>query len=168
MKGHAPGVKKIWVGCIIWYNVFMPKKAIGFLVLGIIIVAVLVYLFVMKGYSGKGTSVSQILPTQNPSTAASESSTQETGSVTSTKLSLVVTSPKDGDTLGSTNAVFKGKTAPGADVFVNDQLGKADANGNFSISVGLDEGSNQIVVSANDSAGNAAEQDLNVTVTSFQ
>ena len=79
-----------------------------------------------------------------------------------------MTSPQDGSTLDSTNVTVKGKTTPDADVFVNDQSGKADVNGNFSISIGLDEGANQIVVSANDSLGNATEQDLNVTVTSFQ
>ena len=47
-------------------------------------------------------------------------------------------------------------------------VGTVDASGNFSISIGLDEGTNQIVVSANDSAGNATEQDLNVIVASFQ
>jgi hypothetical protein len=73
----------------------------------------------------------------------------------------------DGDTLGSTNATVKGKTVASAEVFVNDVVGKADINGNFSINVALDEGENQIVVSANDANGNAAEQAINVVVTSF-
>lgn len=144
------------------------KKAVGYFLLAIFVVAILafVYLFFKKGYSGNGITIAPIL--QNTTSQISPQAAKETGTVTSTKISLIVTSPKDGDTLGSTNATVIGKTAPSADVFVDDQSGKADSNGNFSISLGLDEGSNQIVVSANDSNGNAAEQDLTVNVLTFQ
>jgi hypothetical protein len=132
----------------------------------IIAVFVGVYFFVTKGYSGKGINIPQILPTQN-SNPTSKTGNGETGSVASTKISLTIISPKDGDILGSTDASVKGKTTPGAEVFVDDQEGKADVNGNFTINIGLDEGQNQIVVLANDADGNAAEQDLSVTVASF-
>ena len=145
----------------------MPKKIAGYVLVGIISVAVLalVYLFVAKGYSGKGINLAPIVETITP--GGTSQPTQEAGSPTSNKIFLTVTSPKNGDALTSTNLTAKGKTTPGADVFVNDQAGKADANGNFSISIGLDEGANVIVVSANDAEGNATQQDLNVTVTSF-
>jgi len=145
----------------------MPKKITGYVVIGAVAIAVLilVYLFITKGYSGKGISI--VPNMQTPTPEISSQLGQEAGSVTSDKISLTVTSPKDGDVLGSTNAVIKGKTTPSADVFVNDQSGKADTNGNFLISIGLDEGANLIVVSANDAEGNATQQDLNVTVVSF-
>ncbi len=146
----------------------MPKRVTSLIVGGVAVVAVLilVYFFVTKGYSGRGINLN---PTaQNPTSGgASEIVNQETGAVTSNNISLTITSPVNGGTLASTDATVKGKTAPGADVFVNDQSGKADANGNFSISLGLDEGINQIVVSANDADGNAAQQNLSVTVVSF-
>ena len=146
----------------------MPKKTGGYIVTGLVVIAVLilVHLFITRGYSGKGVGV---VTTQTPTpTTSSQAATQGAGTVASDKISLTVTSPKNGDTLDSTNVTVKGKTTPGADVFVNDVVGKADASGNFSISIGLDEGSNVIVVSANDSVGNATEQDLNVTVASFE
>jgi len=145
----------------------VSKRVIGYTVVGLVVVAVLILIrfLVINGYSNKVTSV---LPSVQVTPSASPQSEKGTGTVASTKISLVVTSPQDGSTLDSTNVTVKGKTTPDADVFVNDQSGKADVNGNFSISIGLDEGANQIVVSANDSLGNATEQDLNVTVTSFQ
>ena len=146
----------------------MAKKITGYIAIGLVVIAVLVlvYVFITKGYSG-GNVTTLTTGTANPSGSTSQP-VGTPGTVTSSKISLVVTSPQDGSTLSSTNVTVKGKTSPNADVFVDDQSGKADANGNFAISIGLDEGQNQIVVSANDSVGNAAEQDLNVTVTSFQ
>lgn len=92
----------------------------------------------------------------------------ETGSVTSDKISLEVTSPADGAKLTSATTTVKGKTAPMADVFINDKETKADSNGNFSLSLSLDEGENQIVVIVNDSLGNSAEKDILVTVQTFE
>lgn len=147
----------------------MAKKITGYVVAGLVVIAVLilVYVFITKGYSGGNVVTTPVTGTANPSGNTSQP-VGTLGTVTSGKISLVVTSPKDGSTLSSTNVTVKGKTSPSADVFVDDQSGKADASGNFAVSIGLDEGQNQIVVSANDSLGNAAEQDLNVTVTSFQ
>jgi hypothetical protein len=142
-----------------------------YLFLGILfIVLMLAYLFFSKWNLGKITSLNQIIPNQLPVATSQEETqgqSQETGSITTTKISLTITSPKDGETLGSTNATVKGKTVANAEVFVNDVVGKADANGNFSINVALDEGDNQIVVSANDANGNAAEQSISVIVASF-
>jgi hypothetical protein len=146
----------------------MPKKTIGYVIVGVVVIAILilVHFIITTGYLGKGINATPVGQIATPS--GSPQPTQGTGSVTSAKISLTITSPKDGSTLDSTNAVVKGKTSPNADVFVNDQSGKADASGDFSISIGLDEGSNVIVVSANDSSGNATQQDLNVAVASFQ
>ena len=142
----------------------MLKKIIGYVVVGLIVIAVLILvrLFLTNGYPENGSGT-----TSNTQTPATNTPLQ-TESPTSAKISLTITSPLNGTTLGTTNAVIKGKTTPGADVFVNDQTGIADANGNFSISIGLDEGVNQLVVSANDTEGNATQQSLSITVVSFQ
>jgi hypothetical protein len=146
----------------------MPKKISGYVIVSLIVIAglILVHYFVTAGYSGNGI---KIIPTiQSPtSTATPETTSKETGATESNKISLSIISPKDGETLSSTNVVVKGKTSPNADVFVNDQSGKSDTNGNFSITIGLDEGQNVIVVSANDSVGNATERDLTVNIASF-
>lgn len=136
----------------------------------LLVILMLLYLFFSKWDLGKVIDLNQILPTQVPAATTqgqTESQTQETGNIATYKISLTITSPKEGETLDSTNATVKGKTVASAEVFVNDAVGKADANGNFSINVALDEGENQIVVSANDANGNAAEQTINVVVTSF-
>lgn len=141
------------------------KKVAGYIVFGILVIGViiLVRMYVPKGNQNAGTSTVNQAPA--PSSTPVVASGDE--NVASNKISLVVNSPQDGATLNSTQVVVKGKTAPNADVFVNDQAGQADANGNFSISVTLDEGQNQIAVSANDADGNATQQNLSVTVVSF-
>jgi hypothetical protein len=121
----------------------------------------LAYFVLTKGYSGNGINIAPILPNATPSSDTTDEP------VMSDKISLTVTSPKAGETLDSTNATVKGKTVAFAEVFVNDQSGKADAAGNFTINVGLDEGDNQIEVSVNDSEGNVSQLVLNVTVVSF-
>lgn len=139
----------------------MSKKWIWsvVLVLAIVAIGVGIYIFVFKGFSNGTIKITPIVQNQ-PST--------ETGSIASNTISLDVTSPIDGETLSSTNATVTGKTVPSAEVFVNDATDKADTNGNFSINISLDEGQNEIVVSANDANGNVAEKDLTVTVASFQ
>lgn len=92
---------------------------------------------------------------------------QPTGGTTSqgNQITLNVASPQDGATVSDANISVSGKTLPGADVFVNETELTADANGNFSTQLTLDEGENTISVSANDNSGNSAEQELTVTYT---
>lgn len=144
------------------------KKSVGYFLLAIFIIAILtgVYFFLVKGYPVNKSGLNSAV--QNITGSTSVEVTNEKGSVTSKEISLVVISPKNGDTLSSTNVTVTGKTAPNADVFVNDAEGKADMNGNFSITLGLDEGKNQITVSANDANGNAAEETIMVNISSFQ
>jgi len=87
---------------------------------------------------------------------------------TSQDIALNVTSPLNGITITTGKVVtVKGKTTAGAEVFVNDQSTMADANGNFSVVLTLDEGPNNIVVTVNDVDGNVAEQSLSVNVQTF-
>jgi hypothetical protein len=131
------------------------------------------YLNLLKPQSQTPTSsdvfnYGDVTPNHNQTPSASSSNaTNETGSVNSKDVKLIVAYPANGSTLNSTALTVIGKTSPGAEVFINDQATKADANGNFSLKIALDEGKNGLAVTANDAFGNVAEQDLSVNVQSF-
>ncbi len=80
-----------------------------------------------------------------------------------TEISLTVTSPVGGSSTTSTKTTVSGKTSPKAEVFANEAEGIADSNGNFSLSVALDEGENSIIVTAVDADGKVAEKEILVT-----
>lgn len=86
---------------------------------------------------------------------------------TAEKFFLDVASPKDGDTLSANSVLVEGKTAPLAEVFVNDAEALADSTGNFSVKMGLEEGENSITIMANDEVGNYAEKEIIVNVETF-
>ena len=94
--------------------------------------------------------------------------TEEANIPRATEITLTITSPSDGATVTASSLTVKGKTAPWAEVFVNDIGTVADANGNFSAKLTLDEGENPIVVFANDADGNVAEKEITVTYNSGQ
>jgi hypothetical protein len=79
------------------------------------------------------------------------------------QISLTISSPFNGSTVTTSKATVKGKTLPKAEVFANEAEGLADANGNFSLSVSLDDGENSIIVTAVDENGNVAEKEVMVT-----
>lgn len=94
------------------------------------------------------------------------------GSVSPTKatqlvsgIQLAVTSPSGNVTVSSSSLTVRGKTVAGAEVFVNDLETKADASGNFSVTLTLDEGENYILIVTNDASGNYAEKEFTVTYT---
>lgn len=123
---------------------------------------------VMNKEPSNGYVLNSPAPSNSPESSASPSGAKVNVSVsTSNKISLTVTSPAAGTTLNSANVTVKGKTAPNAEVFINDASTKADANGNFSLTLTLDEGDNNLVITANDSDGNVAEQELSVNVQTF-
>ena len=78
--------------------------------------------------------------------------------------SLKVTQPTDAAVINQGTVIVKGQTVPGATVSVNDEAGKADGSGNFSIPIDLDEGIDAIDVIAVNENGDAAEVLLLVTV----
>lgn len=86
-----------------------------------------------------------------------------TSNASPTIISLTVTSPADKSTVTSSSVKVQGKTAPNAEVFVNEQETKADNNGSFSLTMTLDEGENYLFIMANDENGNVAEKELTVT-----
>lgn len=84
-----------------------------------------------------------------------------------TQITLDITAPENNSTVTKSSVVVTGKTAPKAEVFVNDVETVANNAGNFSVTLTLDEGENPIVVVANDADGNMAEKELMVTYTSI-
>jgi hypothetical protein len=76
---------------------------------------------------------------------------------------LTVTSPINNALVTTTSINVIGTTIPKAEVSVNEADTIADAKGNFSAKITIDEGDNFIAVVATDENGNIAEQDLSVT-----
>lgn len=117
-------------------------------------------------YRARQTSVTPgalVTPTEGSSVTTGSPAPNEPAGGSSTKISLSISSPPNGATVTRSSLTVRGKTAANAEVFVNELETKADASGNFSISVTLDEGENYIIVMANDAAGNVAEAELTVT-----
>jgi uncharacterized protein YfaP (DUF2135 family) len=79
-------------------------------------------------------------------------------------LPLSITQPLDAAVLTSTALNVSGRTTAGASVAVNEASGLADAQGNFSVPVNLEEGPNALDIIANDGQGRTGETLLMVTV----
>lgn len=92
------------------------------------------------------------------------SSTNEAVSMVS-GITLTISTPSNNTTVSGNSLTVKGKTVAGAEVFVNDSETKADAGGNFSVILTLEDGENYILVVANDAVGNYSEKELNITYT---
>ena len=84
------------------------------------------------------------------------------------EISLIVSSPVNGQIVSTTTITVTGKTTPNADVSVNDKEVKADAKGNFSATISLDEGDNTIFVTASNDAGQSSDWEATVTYTPTQ
>lgn len=76
---------------------------------------------------------------------------------------LLVFQPANGVQVSESLILVSGKTAANAEVFINEKETVADVNGNFRVTLDLDEGENLIIVTANDEDGNIAEQEFVVT-----
>ncbi len=79
--------------------------------------------------------------------------------------SLTVLTPSDGQSFSKdqNTATVTGTTDPGVSVTVNGYWAVLDENNNFSYTLPLQNGDNQIKVIATDQAGNKTEKDLKVT-----
>ncbi|MGC9060015.1 MAG: S8 family serine peptidase, partial [Thermoplasmata archaeon] len=78
--------------------------------------------------------------------------------------SLKVTNPENGIVIPTNIVNVTGTTDPGATVLVNGVPATVLADGKFFCEITLNEGANTILVSANDSAGNTNNIELNVIV----
>ncbi|GEM_PF-985176 len=106
--------------------------------------------------------------TQTVSQAMPLSSQAVEGAMTEAGLKLTVTSPKDKSKVRSAILTVTGKTAPNADVSVNDKDLVTNRIGYFATTVTLDEGENTIDIIAVDGDGNYAEKELTVTYESTE
>jgi hypothetical protein len=86
-----------------------------------------------------------------------------TTSPVSTDPNLIITSPVPNTVVTTAAVSVTGKTFPNAEVYVNDTDTVADATGLFSATVTLEDGENVLSISANDTDGNVAEQEIIVT-----
>jgi hypothetical protein len=80
-------------------------------------------------------------------------------------LLLKVDEPEDESTVDTPEIEVIGTTAPDAEVSINGQPADVDAEGNFSTTITLQEGLNQIEVVASDYEGKKASRILTVTYT---
>ena len=112
--------------------------------------------------SGNQAEVNLIVNSMPSTTPTATSGIQITTSTDA--LPLTVTQPTDGATLNTNDVTIIGQTSPGATVTVNSVTDVADAAGNFSISLSLDNGPNALDVIAIDNNGNQGELLLMVNV----
>jgi hypothetical protein len=135
----------------------------GILIICIAIISVIVTGAFMINNQKKKVSVPPLGESTisiTPDTVVTAATVQEVSEIT-----LSVISPLSGTSVTSANVAIKGKTLPKAEVFANEAESVADGNGNFSLTVALDEGENSIIVTAIDSDGNVAEKEILVTYT---
>ena len=104
----------------------------------------------------------------NKSNTVVPSQSTASGTAQSQQIQLTVTSPTDGQTVTTPNIIVTGKTVGEAEISINEKDIVADAEGNFSIPVILDEGENILSISAHDKEGNYAEKELTIIFESEQ
>lgn len=101
-----------------------------------------------------------------PLISAEASATPTTTEQPTGTLPLSVVSPVDLSLLSSTSAVVEGKTLPNTHLVIQTEINtyylRSDAQGTFSQSVNLTTGSNDIVVTALNEAGESAQKTVTV------
>lgn len=144
------------------------KKSLLFVAIVIIIFAGFIAL--RKQRTSENTKQTEPVPTSliqkqvTPTIILSQTGTQIQGQ--SKIIPLVVSEPSNNMVTTSPTISVKGKTVANADISINEKDLKADAQGNFSTTISMEEGENIIAVLAVDEAGNFVEQDLIVTLNS--
>ncbi len=126
-------------------------------------IAIILAVVVASGIAIRQYTIRQPSPSSSDVTIeASPTPKTETKSLVQ-GIMLTVSSPANNTTVTSGSLTVRGKTVAGAEVFANDAETRANASGNFSVKLTLDEGENYILVVANDANGNYAEKELTVT-----
>jgi hypothetical protein len=77
-------------------------------------------------------------------------------------LKIQILSPSHQSIVTSPYITLRGKTSAQAEVFVNDKETTADAQGNFSVALTLEEGENPIMIVVNDQNGNVGEEEISL------
>lgn len=141
------------------------KKGVLFLIFFLLIITG-VYLY-KKGFRNLQPAQKFFFKNQKVKTTVSQTFENQKELVvkeTFQGITIEVYEPKDGQVVKNSNLTVKGKTAPLAEIFINEKELKADNQGNFNTSLFLDEGENIITVVASDEQGNYAEKELTVTL----
>lgn len=112
----------------------------------------------------------------NPSNLITNNSSQITTTVTplpktpegkmAAEILLTISEPVDKSTVTFPNLIIRGKTVANAEVSINDQTLPANANGDFSAQVSLEEGDNYFYITAIDANGNSSEKEIMITYES--
>lgn len=139
----------------------MVKKI--FLVFLILVFAIIIF----SNYQKNNPAVKKMFDLKNIGIVQPTDS-MEKSTKNSEKIFLQVIEPKNNVTVANQAIILTGKTISNGFVFVNDQEFKADSNGNFSTTVILEEGENNILVVVSDNDGNSAEKDIVVNLESTQ
>jgi len=136
----------------------------------IVLILLIVLVLVLGAFACTGK---QAIPapssTPTPTSIAAATPTPPTSTATPAALFLKVTSPEDQSAVSTASIQVSGSTIVGAVVSVsvndNTQMADVDQNGNFQVTVPLEEGPNQIDVVASDQEGN--EQSSTITVMMY-
>lgn len=144
--------------------------------LGLLLLVALVFVGIvrqrrtLKSASTQTPSTVAVTPINDQQAASGESAVIPSVSpiFTNGGLTLTISSPTSGQTVSTAKITIVGKTAPKAEVFINDEELLADATGNFSLSLTLEEGENYILIVANDADGKYVEKELSITYTPAQ
>ncbi len=127
------------------------KKFTGiFLGLLVLIVVVVGFQVLYLNQAEKKLRSSSISPTAIPVPTKAETEKKAANS-----LLLEIISPQDGQTVSLSQIKVQGRTVAGAEVFVNEKEVVPDKNGNFSATVGLQEGENVLLIAAGNESGDA-------------
>jgi uncharacterized protein YfaP (DUF2135 family) len=124
--------------------------------------AVIIAALAAAWLTGCSKAPSSTAVTSTSATVSTPVTTQS--SLVQSGLLLSISQPMDAAVLTSTTITVIGKTVAGASVAVNEISGRADAQGNFSVPISLEEGPNALDVSASDGQGRTGETILMVVV----
>ncbi len=105
-------------------------------------------------------------PIQNNPVVKTETATKSADSeeqYNQNQIPLTIISPLENSVASTPQITIKGQTLAKAEVFINDVSITADATGNFVITFDLEEGENDINITANDALGNYSEKELMIT-----
>ena len=129
----------------------------------LIVTLLLAVVLVVAGYFGTKSFQKGNLTVSKPGLEQESDNSGTTQETTQTEnIVLTITSPENGATVSDLTIIIEGKTTSYAEITIGDKDVKADSNGEFSASLGLDEGENTITVVANDSDGNYAEKEITI------
>lgn len=126
-----------------------------------------VLVFIVAGlYFLKPSNTNKVIQNSLNNGISGENSPTKVMEESNSSFPLEILSPTNGSTVSATPVVVSGKTAPYADVFVNENELKADGSGSFSTTYELLEGENIIYITVNDNFGNYTEKAVTINLTS--